>query len=49
MSAVSAKAKDAASGAQRSLTPDFTSKDYGVFFLAGALCCTMYVETHDDR
>lgn len=23
------------------LTPNFTSKDYGIFFTAGALCCTL--------
>ena len=23
------------------LTPNFTGKDYSIFFAAGALCCTM--------
>jgi solute carrier family 25 phosphate transporter 3 len=23
------------------LTPNFTPKDYSIFFLAGALCCTL--------
>jgi hypothetical protein len=23
------------------LTPNFSSKDYSIFFAAGALCCTM--------
>lgn len=28
------------------LTPNFTSKDYGIFFTAGALCCTLWVIQH---
>ncbi|OCF35447.1 solute carrier family 25 (mitochondrial phosphate transporter), member 3 [Kwoniella heveanensis CBS 569] len=34
-------AKDAAAGSIQPLTPQFTSKDYSTFFLAGALCCTL--------
>lgn len=34
-------AKDAAAAIQPKLTPDFSGKDYGIFFLAGALCCTV--------
>ena len=29
------------------LTPDFTAKDYSIFFLAGALCCTLWVSFLD--
>jgi len=37
------QAKDAVKSAvsDEPLTPDFTAKDYSIFFLAGALCCTL--------
>ncbi|WWD15912.1 hypothetical protein CI109_100336 [Kwoniella shandongensis] len=36
------KAKEVARDVTSSpLTPNFTSKDYGIFFTAGALCCTL--------
>lgn len=39
------KAKETAKQlAGEPLTPNFTSKDYSIFFAAGALCCTMCVE-----
>lgn len=42
MSAATEKAKETAKKAMptQALTPNFTQKDYGIFFLAGAICCT---------
>jgi solute carrier family 25 phosphate transporter 3 len=33
--------KVASPGFSTPLTPDFSAKDYSIFFLAGALCCTL--------
>ncbi|EJU03151.1 mitochondrial carrier [Dacryopinax primogenitus] len=44
MSAIAKQASQtqaALAGAEQPLTPTFTLKDYGIFFTAGALCCTI--------
>lgn len=42
MSSVTDKAKQLAKqGVAEPLTPSFTAKDYSIFFMAGALCCTL--------
>lgn len=44
MSSVTDKAKQLAKqGVAEPLTPSFSAKDYSIFFMAGALCCTAYV------
>jgi hypothetical protein len=46
-SGLASAAKDVATKAapgvtpMSALTPNFTAKDYSIFFAAGALCCTM--------
>lgn len=41
----SSSSKEAASAVKSTLspalTPNFTAKDYSVFFAAGAICCTL--------